>query len=256
MRKFAVLFLTLAAILGAANIKLYLKDGGYQIVREYKVEGDKIRYYSVERSDWEEMPAALVDLKKTEGEAAAKKEKFDQQAKQLSEEDEAIKEMRKEILKIPTDPGVYRVVDDQLEVFKMADIVIHNNKGRTVLKVLTPVPMVAGKATVEISGERAGTVIRDGARPEFYMQLSLQDNIGMVKLTPQKGVRIVERLTIAPIVKEVEEERDNVEIFTKQLTESGLYKVWPQGDLEKGEYALIEYEEGKVDPRVWDFRIE
>jgi hypothetical protein len=256
MRRLAVLFLTLAAPILAANLKLYLKDGGYQLVREYTVEGDKLRYYSVERSDWEEMPVALADLKKTEAEAATKKEKFEQQTKQMSEEEEALKEMRREILKIPTDPGVYRVVDDQLQVFKQADTVIHNNKGRSVLKALSPIPMVPGKSTLEISGERAGIVIRDGARPEFYLQLSLQDSIAMVRLTPSKGVRIVERLTIEPVVKEVAEERDLVEIFTKQLTESGLYKVWPQGDLEKGEYAVIEYEEGKVDPRVWDFRIE
>ena len=60
MRRLAVLFLTLAAPILAANLKLYLKDGGYQLVREYTVEGDKLRYYSVERSDWEEMPVALA----------------------------------------------------------------------------------------------------------------------------------------------------------------------------------------------------
>ena len=52
------------------------------------------------------------------------------------------------------------------------------------------------------------------------------------------------------------EERDAVEIFSKQLTENGLYKIWPQEPLAKGEYAVVEYEEGKSDPRVWDFRIE
>jgi hypothetical protein len=256
MRRYLVLFLTMAASLAGANLKLYLKDGDFQLVREYKVEGDKITYYSVERSDWEEMPVALVDLKRTEAEAGAKKEKFDKQAKQLSEEEEALKELRREIQKIPTDPGVYRLENDQLQVFKQADTVIHNNKGRTVLKVLSPVPMVAGKATLEISGERAGTVLRDDNRPEFFFQLSLQDSIALVKLNPQKGVRIVERIEIAPIVKEIQEERDLVQIFTKQLTESGLYKVWPQEALEKGEYAWIEYDEGKANARVWDFRIE
>src|ERR1700690_879928 len=137
MRRYLVLLLTLAASLAAANLKLYLKDGGYQIVREYKIEGDKITYYSVERSDWEEMPVALVDLKRTEEEASAKKEKFDQQAKQLSEEEAAVREQRKEIQKIPTDPGVYRLLDGELQIFKQADTVIHNNKGRSVLKVLT-----------------------------------------------------------------------------------------------------------------------
>jgi hypothetical protein len=248
--------LSLALPLMAANLKLYLKDGGFQIVREYKVEGDRITYYSVERSDWEEMPVALADLKRTEEEAAAKKEKFDKQSKQLSEEEEAARELRKEILKIPTDPGVYRLVDDQLQVFHQADTYIRNNKGRQVWKVLTPIPMVAGKATLEVSGERGAMVIRDERRPEFYMQLSMPDSIALVKLTVKNGVRIVERMTIEPVVKIVTEERDPVEIFTKQLTESNLYKVWPQADLATGEYALVEFQEGETNLRVWDFRIE
>ena len=33
--------------------KLFLTDGTFQIVREYQREGDRVRYYSVERSDWE-----------------------------------------------------------------------------------------------------------------------------------------------------------------------------------------------------------
>jgi hypothetical protein len=257
MRRYAVAFLTLAATLMAANLKLYLKDGDYQIVREYKVDGDRVLYYSVERSDWEEMPAALVDLKKTQAEASAKKEKIDKQAKEISEEDEARREQRKEILKIPTDPGVYRVVNDELEIFKQADMIMHNNKGRNVWKALSPIPMVAGKATVEVAGEHSSMVLRGDPRPEFYMQLSLQDSLAMVKLTPGKdGVRIVERIRIEPVVNTITEERDAVQVFTKQLTESGLYKIWPQESLEKGEYALIEYDEGKANPRIWDFRIE
>src|ERR1700683_934918 len=45
--------------------KLMLKDGSFQLVREYQVEGDRVRYYSVDRDGWEEVPAALVDLDKT-----------------------------------------------------------------------------------------------------------------------------------------------------------------------------------------------
>jgi len=256
MRRFAVVFLTLAASVWAANLKLYMKDGSFQVVREYKVEGDRITYYSVERSDWEEMPAALADLKRTDEEAAAKKEKFDKQAKQIDEETEALKEQRKEILKIPTDPGVYRVLNDELVIFKQADTVYHSNKGRSVLKVLSPIPMVAGKGTIEVDGEHSSMVIREDKRPEFYLQQSLPDTLALVKLTAKGGVRIVEQVRIEPVVNIPTEERDSVQVFTKQLTESGLYKIWPQDDLEKGEYAIIEYEEGKVDARVWDFRIE
>ncbi|MDP9170763.1 MAG: hypothetical protein M3N54_09115, partial [Acidobacteriota bacterium] len=69
-------------------------------------------------------------------------------------------------------------------------------------------------------------------------------------------VRIIERITIAPVVKEIQEERDVVPTFSKQLTESGLYKIWPQEPLPKGDYAVMEYREGKIDGRFWDFRIQ
>ena len=36
--------------------KLVLTDGTFQIVREYSVKDDRVRYWSVERSDWEEIP--------------------------------------------------------------------------------------------------------------------------------------------------------------------------------------------------------
>ena len=45
----------------ARGRKLYLKDGDFQLVREYRMEGNRVRYYSVERSQWEEIPADMVD---------------------------------------------------------------------------------------------------------------------------------------------------------------------------------------------------
>src|SRR5215467_13681940 len=41
--------------------KLVLKDGGFQMVREYQRNGERVRYLSAERGEWEEIPASLVD---------------------------------------------------------------------------------------------------------------------------------------------------------------------------------------------------
>jgi hypothetical protein len=251
-----LLGIALAALAAwAANIKLYLKDGSYHIVKEYKVEPDRVRFYSVERSEWEEMPLDLVDLKRTQEEAAERQQQLEKDAKTISEEDAAERELQNEAMKIPQDPGVYWREGKETKILKVAEVTVHTNKGRSILARLSPVPVVSGKGTLEVQGAHSLNVFSDPEQ-EFYIQLSQAERFGIAKLTPKGAVRIVENLTFVPVTKEVVEEPEMVDIFRKQLTGDLLYKIWPKEKLAPGEYAVVQYTEGKINMQVWDFAVK
>src|SRR3974377_2071337 len=96
MRSLVWALLVLAFAAWAANVKLYMKDGSYHIVREYEVQSDRVHYYSVERSEWEDVPLELVDLKRTESEAAERRTKQEEDAKAVAEEEKAERDLEKE----------------------------------------------------------------------------------------------------------------------------------------------------------------
>ena len=253
MRRALAALVLFAVSVFAANLRMYLKDGSYHIVREYSVQKDRVRFYSVERSQWEEIPADLVDLKRTEGEAADRKQRLEEDAKVISAEEKVEREQIQEISKIPQNPGVYQLIDrKELRILHLAESKVHNNKRRSVLKAISPIPMVSGKATLELDNLHSNYNVESDA-PEFYIQIEREERFGIVRLIPHENVRIAEKLTIIPVSKEVVEEPEEVEIFRQQLDQNGLYKIWPQKPLEPGEYAVVEYTPGKVNMQIWDF---
>jgi hypothetical protein len=249
----ACLLLLFVSLLSAANLKLYFKDGSYQLVREYKVASDRISFYSVDREDWEEVPAALVDLGKTQAEIKQRADDVRADTAAQAAEDKAERDARKEVESVPAQEGVYLIEDEKLTPLKVGESKVVTNKRRSLLKAISPVPLVPGKATLELDGPHAtqGTLNRS---PEFYIRLSQDERFGIVRMGDHKGNRVVEKLTIQPVVNETQQEPDLVEVFRQQVAD-GLFKIWPQKPLEPGEYAVVQYSNEKVDMQVWDFFI-
>jgi hypothetical protein len=237
----------------AAVFKLYLKDGTYQLAREYQVLADRVKFYSTDRAEWEEIPLDLVDLKKTETEMKQREEQIREDAKANDEEEKVERAAAREIARVPVEPGAYYVQGDKIQPMKVGEAKVADNKRRNVLKVLSPVPMITGKSTLEMDGLHSPNRL-DNTMPEFYLRMSEEERFGIVQMGEHKGNRVLENLTIVPVTKEIVEEPTIVPTYHKQAGE-GMYKIWPQKPLEPGEYAVVEYTEGKVNMQSWDFGI-
>ena len=245
--------LLFVAVLSGASIRLYLKDGTWHTVSEYKQQGDRVRYFSTERSDWEEIPLELVDLKRTESEVAERSRERQEQAKLIDAEDQAERAQREEIERIPWEAGVFRTEGDKAVTLKQAESKEVTNKRRSVLKAITPIPIVSGKSTIEIDGLTSAQAVPTN-RPEFYIRLAAEERFAIIRLTRAKTSRIVQKWDKIPVTGEIVEQTDIIETFKQQLA-SNLYKIWPTKPLPPGEYAVVEYTEGKGNMQVWDFSV-
>ncbi len=252
-----LLLLLAAALLLGETFKLFLKDGDYHTVREYQVQGDRVRYFSTERGDWEEIPKDLVDLDKTEKQRKTKGEELVRQARQDDEEEQAERAMRKEIEAIPMESGGYFKENDQVRALKLADYQIITDKKRKALTILSPIPLIPGKASVIIKGEHSPFVMKE-ARPEFYLRLAKEEKFGIIRLMPKKNFRVVENVSIVPRVNQTFEERKQMATFEQQMM-GNLFKVWPEKPLTPGEYALMEFSEAEdqeeINLMIWDFAV-
>ncbi len=256
VRLFLLLLLGASALF-AETFKLYLNDGSYQLVREYQVQGNRVHFYSTERSQWEDIPVSLVDLTKTAREHKAEVDQRTADGRAEVEEDKAERAEEREIASIPMDAGAYYKRDKKIEAVPSADYQVITDKKRRALQMISPVPLIPGKATVVVKGDHAKFVVTE-VRPSFYLRLAKEERFGIVRLTPKKNTRIVENISIVPVAKQAIEERKQMDTFEQQVAD-GLYRVWPEKPLTPGEYALVEYSDKDdvedVELLVWDFAV-
>ena len=159
--------------------KLILTDGTFQLAREYTVEGDRVRYWSVERSQWEEIPKTLVDwdaTHKAEAEQASQDAELKakihaSQVAQLTKDIDVDRSLEiKPELFLPDAVGFYVLDrDKRIREMKQSTAVIKTSTGREVEKILSGVSLIPSKKTMEIPGEHAAMRLKT-AEPEFFMR--------------------------------------------------------------------------------------
>jgi hypothetical protein len=146
--------------------RLILKDGSYQPVTKYEVKGDRVRYMSAERNEWEELPSSLVDWPATEKyekdratrsvipEASA----LDKQTDAEREAEESHLPQVAPGLRLPEDSGIFLLDtfqgQPQLDEMQQAEGEINRNtKGNIFRGALNPI--ASAKQTIELAGEHA-----------------------------------------------------------------------------------------------------
>jgi hypothetical protein len=246
-----LIVLALATLSLVANQRLYLTDGTHHLVREYQVKNDRVRFYSTERSQWEEIPLSLVDLDRTRQENQERTEAQAAEQTLIDAEDAVERRMRQEAAAVPQEPGVYRIEDGTVRAFPLAELEIANDRRRGFLKAITPVPLVAGRNYVEVKGARSSNVVRE-ARPEFFIRLHTHQKFAFVRVTERKGNRTLQTWDVIPITKQIMETQDEIQDFRREAGPM-LYQLWPREELSPGEYALITFAPGEGNIRAWDF---
>ncbi len=244
-----VILTSLATLADAQRITLYLSDGDKIVVREYKTEGDRVLYFSIERGQWEEIPKDLIDLERT----TEVNKRIQDAARVRKEETDRERRARTELHQVPLDDGVYHLSGDEIVPIKQAVLAINSSKKRTALKILSPIPVVADKETLALEGLSA-EVVTAAPKPIFYMRLEKYARFGIVRVKPEKKRkrRVVQVIQTVPQSAEKFEQQEEVEIFRQQLAPQ-VYKLWPMQDLPPGEYALIDFTPGESNLRAWDF---
>lgn len=173
----------------ARNHRLILKDGTYQLVRQYTIAGDRVRYLSLERGEWEEMPADLVDWNATrkwerdhttataEDTSPAMKEAEDIDKEEADER--ALKNARMpEVakgLELPDEDGVFALdtFQDTPELVELLPKDLNmNSKTRKGIETLNP--LKASKANLELDGEHAKAHLHVND-PVIYLSLNVSD---------------------------------------------------------------------------------
>ncbi len=265
---------------GAGAVKrLILTDGSYQAATEWKTVGERVEYYSAERSEWEEVPAALVDWKATEEwNAEAAKSQEETLKQESGEEISARKEAELNTpqvapklapeLRLPPDGGVFvleevagKPVLQKLAGNKWME---DDHEGSTLLK-RSIIPIAGARQTIELKGGAAEVRVHatgsSGASPSIFVDV--ENDQGVIEGGYFRIVRL-ERKREMRVVAENKIDRGGSESSKETFLHSRAerfsgdwWKVIPLEKLTPGEYAIvIDGVKDEESGLVWDFGVD
>src|SRR5260370_7273925 len=155
-----------------------LKDGNFQLVREFELKGERVRYFSLERGAWEEIPAALADWDATAKAQASSEKASEALLSKIHAQEEATKvetvldvDASLQIAPgvfLPPGEGMFAIEGKLVTPLAQVGSQVKTDKKTFLKQVLSPIPIVPGKRNVEIPAANAKIPISPSA-PEFYL---------------------------------------------------------------------------------------
>jgi len=279
---FSISLLFLAAFLPFTHAqqlakRLILKDGTYQMATQWDVNGERVRYFSAERNEWEEVPNSLVDWAATDkyekeraaGIPSAEAVELDKEFAAERAAEEARTPQVAPGLRLPEDGSMmlldtYKSEPELVELQQNGGELNRNRKQNVLRAAINPI--ASGKQSIELPGAHA-SVQAHATLPSVYVNLAQSDGgsgpqqpeqpfdrFHIVRMRTKNDKRVVADIKINPLGK-ASQQQDVIPTDAQRLS-GGWVKVTPLSALEAGEYAVVEVlgQEG-INTFVWDFGV-
>jgi hypothetical protein len=261
--------------------KLILNDGSFQLVRDYQRLGERVRYLSAERGDWEEIPASMVDWEATAKAEAAEKSEEDALARKIHAQEQAQKiETVMDVdaslqvapgVFLPPGEGMFLIDGKYVMHLEQVGSQVKTDKKQFLKQVLSPIPVVPTKRNVLIPGSHA-TIRMSNPQAEFYLREAPPDpdrttpilkssrpgesgpEVELVRATVKGASRQLESIR-SLFGEELEQKRDTISIQRWEVAPT-VFRFTLSKPLPPGEYALAEILPDGMNMYVWDFGVD
>ena len=261
--------------------KLILKDGSYQLVREYQRNGEHVRYFSAERGDWEEIPASMIDWDATakaesdnEKAATAIVEKVHKQEEVRRMDNVADIDASLQVgdgAFLPSGEGMFVVEGKSIRLLEQAGSRMKSDTKRTIEQILSPVPVVPGKRYVVLQGSHAALRLRANT-PEFYLREAPPDpdratpilkssrpgesgpDVVLIRAKVVHNGRQLE--AISTLFGQAMSSNMNEMSLQRWEVAPSVYRFTLGETLKPGEYVLAEMLPDGLNYYVWDFGVD
>jgi hypothetical protein len=240
-----------------------------------------VKYFSLERGSWEEIPAAMVDW-----DATAKAEKStaaadDALAAKIHKQEEA-QNIQTTLdvdaslqvgggVFLPPGEGMFAVEGKSVIPIPQVGSAVRTDRKNQLKRILSPLPIIPAKQNITLEGKRA-TLRINSSGPEFYLrELTTEDeqesglerttrqsttgpDVELLKATVKGNKRIIESVR-SMMGEEIGRENKTISIQQWEVAKR-VYRYTLSEPLPPGEYALAEILPGGLNLFVWDFGVD